>query len=185
MGKKIIQVEVRERSPWGESVEDDKVANEARQSTFIPGYSDARAQFEREVALGNDPKPLRHRFQFARKERPDGTEDGRRIAQWKSKGYTKVKWDEAVAAGYDLDNSACQRGPDDSVLLGDTVLMWTPAPNAARRAKQIKEDTKAASDAYQKRVEDAVEDANKKMGRKAGARGATAAIFELERADGT
>lgn len=181
MGKKTVVVEVRERSPWGESVDDATISNPGRTSTFIGGYSDARANFERETQAGNAPKPLRHRFHWARAERANGDADGRRVAQWRQKGYTKPTWDEVIAAGYDLVGSAAQKGPDNSVRLGDTVLMWTKAEVAASHAKRIKQETRAASDAYQKRVEDAVEVANREMGRKPGSQGATGAIFELER----
>lgn len=180
MGKKIVQVEVKERSPWGESVDDGVVNDPTRRSTFIGGYSDVRTAFESETRAGNDPRPLQHRFQWARAERPNGDADGRKVAQWKGKGYSKPTWEEVEKAGYDLAGSAAVKGPDGTVHLGDTVLMWCPARTAAAHAKRLREETKAASDAYQTRVEDAVEDANRKMGYKPGSHGATKAIFELE-----
>ena len=180
MGKKTVVVEVRERSPWGESVDDSVGSDPGRTSTFVGGYSDKRTEFERETAAGNNPRPLQHRLHWARAERPNGEADGRRIAYWKAKGYRKPTWEEAAAAGYDLASSAAIRAPDGSIRLGDTVLMWAPAATAAAHRKRIREDTKAASDAYQKRVEDAAEDANRAMGRKPGSRGATGAMFEIE-----
>lgn len=180
MGKRITNVEVRERSPWGESVDEAFTKDPGRTSTFIGGYSDKRAQFEREARAGDDPTPLQHRFHWVRAERADGSADGRRIAQKKAEGYSKPSWKEVVAAGYKLDDSAAIEAPDGSARLGDLVLMWCPAPVAAARAKRIKEDTRAASDAYQKRVEEAAEDANRQMGRKPGSRGATGAVFEIE-----
>ena len=180
MGKKVTNVEVRERSPWGESVDEAFTQDPGRTSTFIGGYSDKRAEFEREARAGNDPMPLQHRFHWVRVERANGDADGRKVAQWKAKGYTKADWKVVAEAGYDLDTAAAQKMPDGSVRLGDLMLMWCPAPVAAAHSKRIKEDTKAASDAYQKRVEEATEDANRKMGYRTGSRGATGAVFEIE-----
>jgi hypothetical protein len=180
MGKKITNVEVRERSPWGESLDESFVNDPGRTSTFIGGYSDKRAEFERESRAGGNPKPLAHRLHWARTERPNGEAEGRRVAEFKRKGYTKPTWDEVMAAGYDLTTCGAIKGPDNSIKLGDTVLMWCPAPIAAANVRRVREETKAASDAYQKRVEEATEKANQQMGYKQGSRGATAPVFELE-----
>lgn len=176
MGKKIIQVEVRERNPWGESVDESVINDAGKTNTFIEGYSDRKSRIE----AGKDERPLAHRLQYVRAENPNGTADGRRVAHWKRKGYTVPKWDEVVKAGYNVDLSAAQKGPDGSVRLGDTVLMWTTADKAAAHYKKQREDTKELSRMFENKVQTAVEEANKQMGYKAGAKGATGALFEVE-----
>ena len=180
MSKRTVTIEVKERNPYGESISEAVVNDPGRTSTYVGGYSDLRAQNEVEAHKGNAIRPLSRRLQWARAERPNGDADGRRVAHWKKKGYSVPTWDEAIAAGLDISASAAIKGPDGTVRLGDTVLMWAPAPVAAAHYKAQREATREASDAYQHKVEDATEQANKAMGYRVGSRGATAPVFEIE-----
>ena len=180
MPKRTVVIETRERNPWGESVDESLVNDPSKTTTFIAGYSDVRANREREELEGGDPRPLKHRLQWVRCERPNGEADGRRVAHWKRKGYTIPTWQELQASGYAVELSAAQKGADESARLGDLKLMWADARTAATHYQAQREATAEASQNYVNAMEQAVEKANIEMKYPKGSRGATGAIFELE-----
>ena len=180
MAKRTVVIEVKERNPWGETLNDAVVNDPGRTSTYVEGYSNTRSTNEMEAAKGRNTTPLKRRLQWVRVERPNGDADGRRVAHWRKKGYTVPKWDEAIAEGYGIDVGAGQKGTDGSIRLGDTMLMWATADVAAAHYQAIRQATREASDAYQVSMEAATEQANRSMGYRPGARGATSPVFEIE-----
>jgi len=70
-----------------------------------------------------------------------GDADGRKVAEWRAKGYLPVKWEDADKYGIDLESSAAVKGPDGTVRLGDVVLMAAPAKVAATHYRRQREQT--------------------------------------------
>jgi hypothetical protein len=176
MAKKPV-VEVRERSPFGESVDESIMQNPTRTRTFIPGYSDARIAQQRAIADGDDVTPLKHRLHWVRAERASGGADNRRIADMKAKGYRVPTWDELKTMGYDMDSSAAHKGASGEAILGDTVLMITDAAIANTHYKRVREATANQFDDLVKGpLERSAADANARMGYKG--KGATAFEFD-------
>lgn len=173
--KKLVKIEIKERNPFGETLDETHVNNPGRTRTFIPGYSDEKVRREQ----AENSRPLAHRLHSVRVER-NGVADGSSVARWKAKGYTMPTWEELKAAGYDMENSAYQRTVDGYAKLGDVQVMWAPAKVAAAHYKRQREETKALNNIFEQKFEEAVDSANKEMGYKKGSRGATKSHFEIE-----
>lgn len=178
--KRVTVVEVRERNPWGESIDENVVQDPSRTNLYIEGYSDVKTARELAESRGEDVKPLRHRLHWARAQSPSGNPDGKKVAEWRAKGYSVLQWDDAIKHGYKVDLSAAIKGADGSVRLGDLVLMVAPAPVAAAHHQRVRKATRELSETYQKTVETAVDNANVQMGYKKGSKGASGQVFELE-----
>lgn len=169
MPKRVEIIEVEDRSPFGDETDTGQHVTDERDALFIPGYSDRRREFEMAVARGERPATLPWRFQWVRGQAASGDADGRKVAEWKAKGYIPVAWDDAAKYGINLKDSAAVRGVDGSVRLGDVVLMAAPAKIAAAHyyrqrelTAQMEEDRvygpmQEAVDAYNRRTGDKTE----------------------------
>jgi len=141
MPKRVQVIEVEDRNPFGEETDPSQLTNEERDALFIDGYSDKRREFELSVARGEHPDPLKWRLHWVRGQAASGDADGRKVAEWRAKGYLPVKWEDADKYGIDLESSAAVKGPDGTVRLGDVVLMAAPAKVAATHYRRQREQT--------------------------------------------
>lgn len=141
MPKRVQVIEVEDRNPFGEEVDTSHLTNEERDALYIEGYSDKRREFELAVARGEHPDPLQWRLHWVRGQAITGDADGRKVAEWKAKGYIPVMWEDAEKYGINLQDSAAVKGPDGSVRLGDVVLMAAPAKVAAAHYRRQRELT--------------------------------------------
>lgn len=174
MGRKFI--EVHDRNPYGEDVDERAMQDAARDSTYIEGYSDIRLQRELDIRDGREPAPLKHRLQWARGKSFDGTKnDGRRIMHWSvNKHYKMLPYDEAIKLGYGVDkNPAITRGADGLAYLGERVLMYAGGPVAAANLKKVDQEQQALFNQPRQRMENATEAFNKN------AKGAKAIPFDF------
>jgi hypothetical protein len=177
MAKKAIYIEVEDRNPFGESVDERVFADPTYTSSYIPGYSEQVRQNELRKANNEPIKPLKHRFHWARCRALQDTEraEGRRVQHWKQKRYEVANYDDMIAQGYNLaENDAITPGPDRQAYWGEHVLMVASAEVAAAH---VEKNRQAASDLEEKpqyMMDEAVERFNrtktaKRTGMKAGA----------------
>ena len=167
MGKRAQIIEVEDRNPFGdENVSEEAMQNiDQRDIFYIPGYSDKRTQYEKMTADGYAPKALPFRLQFVRAQTAAGAADGSKLAEWKSKGYKVLSWDEAKKLGLEVDDTACHKAEDGSIMNGDSLLMIADKSTAATNYAQWQRDTK---DQHEARVmgplRESAEEVNAKMG---------------------
>jgi hypothetical protein len=140
--RKVVYVEVEDRNPFGESV-DDQVFNDPQYtSNHIPGWSDERHQNDLRTARGEPIVPLKCRFHWARCKDVKDTEkaSGRRVQHWKQKRYEIPSYKEVQAMGYDLDeNEAITEGSDGKAYWGEHVLMMASAEVAAAHYQKVQQ----------------------------------------------
>jgi hypothetical protein len=177
MPKKTIVVEVEDRNPFGENVDESIVDNPIRSLTYVPGYSDAKHKRELDIKEGKTPRPLRHRFQWVRAERATGSPDGTKINEFKGKGYHMIGWQEAIDLGYNMEESAAVKGEDGTCRLGDQVLMVCDAKTAATHYKRWRETTDSE---YDTRVGNPMKARMEEYNRAQGHTTATGTDFEHE-----
>jgi hypothetical protein len=150
--RKVTYVEVEDRNPFGESVDEEVFNSPEFTSNYIPGWSDERHQNDVRKGQGEPIVPLKCRFQWARCKDVKDTEkaSGRRVQHWRQKRYTIPDYKEVQEMGYDLDeNEAITRGPDGKAYWGEHVLMVAPAEVAAahyQAKQQANEDQQQKSD---------------------------------------
>lgn len=149
--RKVVYVEVKDRNPFGEEVDEEVFQDPEYTSNYIPGWSKQRHDNELRKAAGEDIIPLRERFQWARCKGIMNTErdEGRRVQHWRQKRYEIPDYDDVVAMGYDLnENSAIHRGEDGKAYWGEHILMMASAKVAAahlRKKQQADEDQQEQS----------------------------------------
>jgi len=169
-------VEAIDRSPFGEEVDEALLNDPGTDSSYIEGYGDVRRNRERAIRDGENPPPLRHRLHIARAKSLDGQRpDGRRLQHWVSKkGYSPLKWDEAIKLGYRVDkNPAYTKGEDGTVYHANGMLMIAGPKVAAANYKRVQREQEEQFAAPQRRVEQAVERFNRS------AKGAHAEAFQF------
>ena len=180
MAKVPIEVSERSGNPFGEEVDDAVLENPSRDIFYIEGYSDRRHAYDEAVARGEAPKPLPFRLQGVRAQTATGATN-QKIAEWKAKGYEVLTHKQAQELGLNVKDSAAHRGEGDSVVIGDTVIMWADAKVAATHWARNRQ---AIDSQYERFVaapmRESVEQYNQRMGRAKGSRGATDAIFEVD-----
>ena len=162
MGRKIPFVEVKERNPFGESVNPEAVKDPEFTSNYIPGYSEKMRDRQLDIAAGPTPDTVEHRFHWARiRKLTDNSEEGRRVQHWKQKGYRKANYEEMKKLGYDLDkNDAISKGADGNAYWGEHVLMVTDAETAAAIWEQNQLAMENQANEYEAKVAQAVENFN-------------------------
>ena len=174
MARKYI--EVHDRNPYGDEIDEELLNDPGRDATFIAGYSDVRRQRELDARDGIKPKPLKHRLQWARGKAADGTTfDGKRMMHWQvKKGYKPLKYDDAIKLGYEVnENPAIVKGPDGLAWLGERVLLYADARTAATNLRKVQDANDAAQRAPKERMEAATERFN------ASTKGANATAFSF------
>lgn len=175
MPKRVQVIEIEDRNPFGEETDPSQYHTDERDALYIEGYSDKRKAFELAVARGERPDPLEWRMHWVRSQAASGDADGRKVAEWRAKGYIPVRWEDADKYGIDLESSAAVKGPDGTVRLGDVVLMAAPAKVAATHYQRQREQT---ADMVEQRVYGPMQDAVDSYNRRTGDR--TEAIREVE-----
>lgn len=174
MGRKYI--EVHDRNPWGEEIDEALLNDPGKDSTYIKGYSDVRRERELDIARGKQPRSLKHRLQWVRAKAADGiTPDDKRVHHWTVKrGYRPLKYDEAIKLGYAVDeNPAITKGANDFAWKGGDILMIADAKTAATNLRRLQRNNDEAQNAPKERMERAVESFN------ASAKGAAATAFSF------
>lgn len=169
-------IEVRDRSPFGEEIDEELLNDPGKDSTFIEGYSDVRTKRELALRRGEHVRPLRHRLQWVRAKTLDGQKaDGKQVMHWKvDKGYRPMKYDEAVEAGYFVDkNPAIEKGEDGFAYHGEQILMVADAKTAATNLRKVQRDSEEMLAKPQRDMEAAVERFNRDT------KGAHAASFSF------
>jgi len=132
-------------TPWGDLPTTENVESLDASIFALPGYSDERTIQELDRAAGENPSPLPYRFQFVRVQRVNGQDDNTKIAEYASRGYRIVKWDEADGLGLNLTSPdgtaqvAATRATDGTVRVGDQLLMVCPAEKVVRHARALAE----------------------------------------------
>lgn len=178
MAKKTIVVEVEDRNPYGE---EDDVANldsgAPRDVLYVPGYSEKRAAFDAAVARGERPEPLDYRLQWVKAQKSNGDRDGTKIAEWKSKKYRMLTYEEAKRRGINVDDSAAHKGEDGTIRDGDLVLMIADKNVAAMHWRQNRE---AIDSQFQERVYTPLQESAEAFNRKYGYTEKTGTAFEFE-----
>ena len=153
MPRKVI-VEVVERNPFGEEIDPAYLEDQSTDITEMPGYSNLRRQRDAAVQKGGKVPALPGRLHWARAQTIGGQADNRKVAEWKTKGYRVIQWEEAKALGLDVEASAAQRGTDGTIRLNEYVAMWAPPEVAAARYKaQRKATTSQYEDVVQPKLD--------------------------------
>jgi len=117
-------------------------------SSYVPGYSDARHHNEILKREGKKPVPLPIRLQWMRMA--NDSHDYRDIIKWKRLGYEPLECAEGGCAkleehGYDLP-PAGHIDPQDHIRKDDLILGWTSGERAAKNL--------ADEEAYKKAIHD-------------------------------
>jgi len=134
MTKKRVYIEVEERNPFGEDVDERVFTDPTFTSNYVPGYSEERYKNEVRKSENEPIVPLKHRFHWARCRSLRDTEapEGRRVQHWKQEKYEVANYDDMVKEGYDLsENEAIHKGADGRAYWGEHVLMVAKADVAA------------------------------------------------------
>jgi hypothetical protein len=178
MAKKIVVVEVEDRNPFaGEDDVADLDSGTPRDVLFVPGYSDKRIAYDAAVARGEHPEPLDYRLQWVKAQKSNGDRDGTKIAEWKSKRYRMLTWDEVKRRGINIEDSAAHKGENGTVQNGDLVLMIADSNVAAMHWRQNRE---AIDSQFQERVYTPLQESAEAFNRKYGYTEKTGTAFELE-----
>lgn len=155
-------------NPFGDATEEELNGGDLDRF-YLAGYSDKRR--ERELAdrawragKGPKPAPLTHRFQYVSIQRADGSANRNKEAEFRSKGYRPVQFDELKALGIDPDLSTCEKGPDGTARVGSQMLMVASAGVAAREYVKHRELTDRQFEAVQARLDDKAAQYNAKHG---------------------
>ena len=172
--KKYIEVE--ETSPFGAEVDERYLGTEARDASYLPGYSDKRMAREEAIRDGKPAPELDYRLEWVRAQRADGSRDGAKLSEWKAKGYQIISWEDAKAQGIRVDESAAQKGEDGNVYWGDSVLMIASKAVAAAHYWKQRRDTAGQPE---KLVYQPIRDAHEEYAKRTGGR-PEEPIFEIE-----
>ena len=177
MAKKAIYIEVEDRNPFSESIDERVFEDPTYTSSYIPGYSEQMRENEIRKTENRPIKPLKHRFHWARCKSLQDTnrDEGRRVQHWKQKRYEVANYDDMVAQGYDLsENDAITKGPDGRAYWGEHVLMVASPEVAAAHYEKARQANADQQEQPQYMMDTAVERFNrsrtaKRTGMKAGA----------------
>lgn len=132
-------VQVRERTP--DAAELMRLYRESSEQdlTFVKGYSDKRHAIDR-LASRNQPIPdeleLKFRLHFVSVQKPNGRPDQRVATRFMAMGYKPVPWESFRDFGIEEIPSSAEKTPEGYIKVGDTVLYYTPASNAAKLEEQ-------------------------------------------------
>jgi len=170
-------LEVRDRNPFGEDIDEKLLRDPGRSATYLEGYSDLRTQRERAVAQGDRPDALPFRLQWVRAERVGGGTDNRKVAEWKARGYKILTYADAQKLGVHVEDSAAEKGSGGDVRLGDCVLMIADAKTAATNYHKWRSENDAQ---WEKRVKNYLEDSADRTNRDMGLTEKTGTAFEFE-----
>ena len=169
-------IAVTDRNPYGDEIDEELLNDPGKDSSYIAGYSDVRRNRELDIRDGKQPKPLKHRLQWARAKTTDGTSsDGARMMHWQvKKGYKPLKYDEALKLDYRLnENPAIVKDVDGYAWLGERMLMFADARTAATNLRKVQAANDEAQRAPAERMQAATERFN------ASTKGAHAAAFSF------
>ena len=171
------RVEVRERSIFGDAPE-GTVDNPTQDRFFLPGYSDKRVAWElawRDYAdgVGDKPKPLSHRFQFASyKERMTGADRLDKVPEFSALGYRPVRGykDYERLTGQKLTDDqgrplyAVREDAQGNLVVQSQLLMVCDADVAARNLRAERQRAARLEEGVESRAQRAAEQFNAALG---------------------
>jgi len=163
-------------NPFGDFPEEQMRGNQSIDRFYLAGYSDVRKERELAVRDGKRPAPLSHRFQYVSVQRPDGSANRNKEAEFRSRGYRPVQYDELGALGIDAVASTCERAADGTVRVASQLLMVADAAVAARDFQRQRDATQAQQDAVKSRLDEKAAIYNAKHGHTS----ATGTKFEID-----
>jgi len=140
MARRVSYVEVEDRNPFGEAMDESVFQDTGFTSNWVPGYSDVRRQREIDMAEGKEVQPLAHRFHWIRDRNTDNSYEARKVSHWvNEKHYTIEDYDKLVEMGYPLaDNPGITKDPDGRARWGEHVLgVAAPEVAAAHYQKNL------------------------------------------------
>ena len=163
MAKKQVYIEVEDRNPFGEDIDERVFSDPTYTSNYIPGYSEARHANDVRKTKNEPITPLKHRFHWARCRSLHNTDasEGRRVQHWKQEKYEVANYDAMIKQGYDLsENEAIHKGADGRAYWGEHVLMVASADVAAALYQRNEEAIGAQERVAANMMDDAVEKFN-------------------------
>ena len=129
-------ISVRERTPDAAELARQYQDNSGQDLTFVKGYSDKRRQVDDEARRGIDSKvDIPFRLHYVTVQKPNGRPDAQKATQFRAMGYRPLPYDEASNYGIEVPYHA-ERTPEGFIKVGDTVLYFTAAENAAKLEAQ-------------------------------------------------
>lgn len=173
--KKVEPVVQVTASPWG-NVSEEEFKTSGRDKFFVKGYSDKRLAFEQEFARTGKGEPLSYRLQYVSVENRANQPTHEKAADYRSRGYVPVMFDECAKYGIDPNESGFVRNDDGTCRVGSQMLMVAPAAKVAAHAKQLEQLNREMSGAAAARMEAATERWNQAVAGRGGER--VAPIYE-------
>jgi hypothetical protein len=153
-----------EFNPWGDLSDADITDAAINDPWYISGYSDKRRAQELEAAQGKSPDPLPYRFQYVSTARTSGAPDNTKAAEYSTKRYIPVMYDDAAKFGIDVKKSGFVRAPDGTCRVANQMLMVVSRKIADVHARALREKTRALTDSVGSKLEQAVDDFNARVG---------------------
>lgn len=153
------RVTAKPATPFGD-IPDELMNDPMMDRWWIPGWSDLIMENARRRKRGLPEKPLPFRLQFVSIDRGDGRYYSKNVADFASKGYRRVRWDEQEnvnGSGYaiDLENSACIQTPEGYAQCASQILMVAPPELAARNWKLHRDRVEAQLQGAERRAKEA------------------------------
>lgn len=145
---------------------------------WIKGYSDVRREKELRRRDKGAASPMDFRLQCVPTQDLAGKPDKRKEREWRAKGYRPAKYDELVALGCDLGNSAFDKRADGSAGLNEYTVFIADKEIAKRELLRKQSRDEAMQGSARAKMEDAVEGFNRAAG--LSGRAASAVISEVE-----
>ena len=146
-------------SPWGE-VSEEEFKTSTRDKFYVHGYSDKRAEFDKSFAKTGKGVPVDYRLQYVSVENRANQPTHEKAADYRSRGYIPVLYDECAKWGIDPTLSGFVRGEDGTCRVGSQMLMLAPAKAVAAQAKQLETLNREMSGAAQARMQRATDQWN-------------------------
>lgn len=143
-------------SPWGE-VSEEEFKTTSRDKFYVHGYSDKRAEFDRSFSKTGKGVPVDYRLQYVSVENRANQPTHEKAADYRSRGYVTVLYDDCAKYGIDPDLSGFVRGDDGTCRVGSQMLMLAPATKVAAQAKQLETLNREMSGAAQARMQAATD----------------------------
>jgi hypothetical protein len=152
---------VRVDSPWGTEI-DPEGLQQGRDAFYVEGYSDKREQYDAAVREGERPTPLANRLQYVSVQRSSGAPDKAKESWYRARGYVPVTRENCASFGIDAQKSGFIWDADGTARVGSQMLMGCPAAKVAGHAKDLKERNEALARSGFNRMEEAVDDFNRR-----------------------
>ena len=143
-------------SPWGE-VSEEEFKTSTRDKFYVEGYSNKRVEFDNDFAKTGKGTPLPYRVQYVSVENRANQPTHEKAADYRSRGYQPVLYDDCAKYGINPTLSGFVRGEDGTCRVGSQMLMLAPAKVVAAHAKQLETLNREMSGAAQARMQAATD----------------------------